>query len=50
MKECTWIYSKIHNASGYQAYLVLFYIYDKFDRPSVPKLTSMFSDDKISYT
>lgn len=50
MKECTWIYFKTHNASGYQAYMELFYIYDKFDRLSVPKLTSMFSDAKISYT
>lgn len=50
MDECTWIYPKIHNASGYQAYLELVYICDKFNRLSVPKLTSTFSDANTSYT
>lgn len=50
MQDCAWIFPKIFNASQYQAYLKLDYIYDKFDRFSVPKITSIFSDAKISYS
>lgn len=50
MEECTWIYPKIHNASGYEAYLELFYVSVKFNRLSMPKLTSTFSDANTSYT
>ena len=50
MEERTWIYPQIHNASGYEAYLELLYVSVKFNRLSLPKLTSTFSDANTSYT
>lgn len=50
MEKCAWLFPKICNASQYQAYFELFYMCDLYDRFSVPKLTSMFSDANTSYT